>query len=352
MKKILSIIVPTYNMESLLQADLQSLVLDENLLTKIEVLVINDGSKDRSSDIAHEFEAKYPESFIVIDKENGNYGSCINVGLKKAKGRYIKILDADDSLDSQVFAGFIKELEHVDADIVFNDYAKTYALGRIKDYIFDLPVRQELSIEDVINNAALRLIQLPSITYRKAIFDGLDYHQTEGISYTDMEWCFLPVINAKTVYYIPGRLYLYFMGREGQTMDPKVFKKGIGDRVQVLINMIKCESKLDLNDFTKRFLDNQLLRHIVYVYCFYLIDSPETDRTKFVEFDEALRQLNPDVYQKSGLFEYRKRISYKFVAEWREKRYKRVPLHIRMYERVLDFIGSRHAKMLRAVNED
>lgn len=85
MQKLLTIVIPTYNMQDYLPRCLDSLVLyDGALMEQLEVLVINDGSKDNSSAIAHEYEAKFPNTFRVIDKENGNYGSCINRGLKEA----------------------------------------------------------------------------------------------------------------------------------------------------------------------------------------------------------------------------------------------------------------------------
>ena len=92
MDKILTVIIPTYIMEDYLRYCLDSLLIKENF-KQLEVLIINDGSKDSSSAIGHEYEQLYPEVFRVIDKENGNYGSCINRGLKEAKGKYVKILE-------------------------------------------------------------------------------------------------------------------------------------------------------------------------------------------------------------------------------------------------------------------
>ena len=95
--KILSIIVPSYDMEAYLPKCLGSLVVDDReLLQKLDVIVVNDGSKDRTSEIAHEFEANYRGVFRVIDKDNGHYGSCINAGLAVAAGTFVKVLDADD----------------------------------------------------------------------------------------------------------------------------------------------------------------------------------------------------------------------------------------------------------------
>ena len=108
MDKILTIVIPTYNMEKYLDKCLTSLLFnDKDLLKQLEVLVVIDGSKDRSSLIAHSYEKKYPETFRVIDKENGTYVSCIKRGLKEATGKYIKILDADDSFDTTNLRSFI-----------------------------------------------------------------------------------------------------------------------------------------------------------------------------------------------------------------------------------------------------
>ena len=93
-----SVAVITYNMQDYLNRCLDSLVIEPSLMEQLEVLVVNDGSKDSSSAIAHEYEAKFPCTFRVIDKENGNYGSCVNRGLAEAQGKYIKVLDADYSV--------------------------------------------------------------------------------------------------------------------------------------------------------------------------------------------------------------------------------------------------------------
>lgn len=82
MKKLISIVIPTYNMEALLDQCLTSLVIpDKEKRAKLDVIVVIDGATDHSSEIAHGYENRYPESFRVLDKKNGNYGSCINAAL-------------------------------------------------------------------------------------------------------------------------------------------------------------------------------------------------------------------------------------------------------------------------------
>lgn len=123
MNKILTIVIPTYNMEKYLDKCLTSLVIeDRELMKQLEILVVIDGSKDRSSEIAHTYQVRYPQTFIVIDKENGNYGSCINRGLKEAAGKYIKVLDADDCYNSKSLQQHLELLRIVDVDLILTSY--------------------------------------------------------------------------------------------------------------------------------------------------------------------------------------------------------------------------------------
>ena len=109
-------------MENYLESCLNSLLTDNMAL--IEVLVINDGSKDSSYDIAHRYETKNPVVFVVIDKGNGNYGACVNVGLRRATGKYIKVLDADDCFNTRVFEAYLNDMKKCDTDMVISDYVK------------------------------------------------------------------------------------------------------------------------------------------------------------------------------------------------------------------------------------
>lgn len=128
-EKLLSIIVPTYNMERYLSRCLDSLLVS-SIIEYIEILVVNDGSKDQSSAIAHNYQERYPQSVKVIDKENGGYGSVLNIGLLNASGKYLKICDSDDWFDSEAFRDFVFQLSKLDTDVVYNSYSKEYLNGK------------------------------------------------------------------------------------------------------------------------------------------------------------------------------------------------------------------------------
>lgn len=133
--KLLSIIIPTYNMEALLEKDLNSLVLENaELRSKLDVIVVNDGSTDHSSEIAHQFAERYPEEFRVLDKPNGNYGSCINAALPMVEGKYVRIMDADDTYYAENLPAYLDVLEQQDAELVLSPYDKIDENGQIVSY--------------------------------------------------------------------------------------------------------------------------------------------------------------------------------------------------------------------------
>ena len=109
--KILSVIIPSYNSKAYLNKCLDSLVVPD-LMGKIDVIVVNDGSTDGSEVICDEYISKYPDSFTLINKENGGHGSAINVGAQAARGRYMKALDADDWFLTDSMPQYISALWH------------------------------------------------------------------------------------------------------------------------------------------------------------------------------------------------------------------------------------------------
>ena len=130
MGKVLSVIVPTFNMEQYLSECLTSLMTKKSQ-ELLEVIVVNDGSTDGSSAIAHDFAKQYPTPCKVIDKPNGHYGSCVNRGLKEATGKYVKILDADDFFNTSDLDAVLTFLEECTADLVVTDVLRVTINGKI-----------------------------------------------------------------------------------------------------------------------------------------------------------------------------------------------------------------------------
>jgi len=213
-EKILSVIIPTYNMEKYLCRCLDSLIIDKGI-ERLEVLIINDGSEDSSSDLAHEYQDKYSDIFHVIDKENGNYGSCINRGLKEATGKYIRILDADDSLNIETLEEIIGILKNVDNDVVLTNSVVVKDEVKKEKHFLNYVDGQLIKIDDEV----VAYFSMHNVIYKRNLLKKIGYLQTEGMPYTDQEWIFYPMLYADTVVFFNLSFYQYTLGREGQTMN-------------------------------------------------------------------------------------------------------------------------------------
>lgn len=351
MDKILSVIVPSYNMEPFLEKGLQSLIIGKGL-PAIEIIVVNDGSTDRTLSIAMDFREKYPDNVTVIDKKNGNYGSCVNAGLAVAVGKYVRILDADDYVDTEAFEALVDCLENTDADVIVCDYRKIYSGRKQEDFTFSFPAQRTVKIEDIYSEKSFSTILLPALTYRLSILKKMNYRQTEGISYTDTEWCYSPMTQMSTLYYFNKPVYMYVMGREGQTMDPAIFRSRIPQLLHCMYSLMSSLDNLVLSPWANRFAVEQLVKHCIGIYRFFLIEHPEMSRQPLREFDSALKLKKNDVYEICGNAEYRKKIPYRFIEEWRSGRSEIIPVPVRCKEIVFDFLGTIHYYILRIFNPD
>ena len=108
-EKILTVTIPSYNVEAYLEDCLESFVNSE-VMDDIEVLIVNDGSSDNTVKIAQRYVDKYENTFRLINKENGGHGSTINTGVREAKGKYFKVVDGDDWVDTRSFIHLVKVL--------------------------------------------------------------------------------------------------------------------------------------------------------------------------------------------------------------------------------------------------
>lgn len=232
--KLLSIIIPTYNMEKYLSRCLDSLLIKEDL-NLLEVWIVNDGSKDKSSEIGHQYADKYPGVFHVIDKPNGNYGSCINAALKVLTGKYVKVLDSDDYFNTNALISIIRRLKKTNIDVILTDFTvKDITIGT--ESLVELNLIKNKEIE--LNQNETPQFEMHAIIYKSSLLKDINYQQTEGISYTDTEWTFYPMLKAKNLIYFKDNLYQYIMGREGQTVGFESFCRNIEMMEQILIRIL------------------------------------------------------------------------------------------------------------------
>lgn len=324
MEKILTIVIPTYNMQDYLRRCLDSLIVPEEQMKQLEVLVVNDGSKDNSSAIAHEYQDKYPGTFRVIDKENGNYGSCVNRGLKEANGKYIKILDADDWFDTIGFDLLIKDLDTIDVDLILTDYDVIDMAGNCENQRISFPKLNKHNVYDVDKSDVLSVIsgfQMHSAVYSVDLLRKMNYKQTEGISYTDQEWIYYPLYKAQTIVYFDYVVYHYMVGRDGQTMDPKVLKKSIPHTLQgtkAMLSYYVLYNKNDLSAARCKYLAGKIEGRLLYLYRFCLLKSDSKTDLKLLEkLEKFVKQNSLEIYKKLQYALVSKKCPIPYVFYWR-----------------------------------
>ena len=326
MDKLLTVLVPSYNMEKYLEKGLSSLVIRENLLKYLEVLVINDGSKDSTSTIAHRFEHDYPGVFTAIDKENGNYGSCVNAGLKLAKGTFIKILDADDYFWTDGFESLIEKLKSSEENneniqlflLEFNTVNENgkflYAMRPIiePNKVFEFP---ETVNQDYIANIGHHLI-----VYRTNLLLNMHYKQTERVSYSDTEWSVIPQLAVQRIKYIPIPVYQYLLGREGQTMDPKVLTRSLHSMTVVARNMITTinESKDKYPAANYELVVNRTITFLRTIYSMFIMTGSIENVKRLEDFDNWIKQHAPVMYGRIDGDRFSRKYPVRYIHNFRK----------------------------------
>lgn len=346
MNKLLSIIIPTYNMAKLLPRCLDSLV-SAKYADNIEAIVVNDGSKDDSLEIAHSYMRLYPDVVTVINKPNGNYGSTINAALPIANGKYIRILDSDDWFDTNALDLFIESLLPMDVDMAINHFSQIEpnvievvrynTMGR-EPYLYNTVYQ----LDDILPDGYIRFFLMPQITYRTQLLRDMHYKQTEGISYTDTEWASFPIYYAQNVVFFNINLYQYNLDRAGQTMDPSIILKSIPQLLKILDSLLSfyINNINNVSDKRKVFFKCFMENRYRFTYKLFLLDIPRDkfDIEYFTLVEKKLCEeckkfdFHPHLYPENKIL----RIDY--IKYWR-KYHQRWPVWLEKFNRLIDILA-------------
>lgn len=303
--KLLSIVIPSYNMEKYLPRCLDSLC-QPSILDKLELIIVNDGSKDQTLSIAQNYKEIYPNTIVVVDKENGNYGSCVNRGLDIAKGKFFRILDADDMVNSESLIIFISELEKSNADLIITNYTRENLfknkIQKISTQGKSIDYSHVYHIEDIdIFHLAIQdNFVMHAMTYNTEILKKKPLRHQEGISYTDTEYCYYPIDNVKTIQFLDIYLYRYQLGRDGQTMSKESFMKNRNHLFLILHRMLESDTngqKIKEEDNRQKIKDSVILTTAKFYYYILLchVGYNVEDDKKLELIDQSLKK-NPFIY--------------------------------------------------------
>lgn len=308
--KELTIAVPAYNSEKFLNKGLDSMLgVDDRL----EVIIVNDGSSDGTLEVANEYARKYPNDVVVIDKENGGHGSGINAGLEVAKGRFYKVVDSDDWIDTENLTPILDALERSNADVVVTGYkSENISSGNIIEYPVFIPQDKqteetekygfEVSMEEFskIFDQMATSYAFHGLCYRTDFFRGTGLKMSEKVFFEDQEYAILPFVHANTILLLPYFMYNYQIGNSGQSVDFNNQAKRANDLKQVYTKMMDYYHFAKVKeDYRELFFRKRLAIVLVSYYAVVLVKSD--DRANGRKEAEALRsyvmQLEPKIQE-------------------------------------------------------
>lgn len=236
--KLLTITVPCYNSEAYMERCIDSLLVGGE---DVEILIVDDGSTDRTAEIADDYARKYPSIVRVVHQENGGHGAGLNTGINHATGLYFKVVDSDDWVDEASYKRILTTLRNLISggcvlDMLISNYI--YEKDGVKHkkairYTKLLPENQIFHWSEMKKFPVGKYILMHSVIYRTQILRDCHLVLPRHTFYVDNLYVYVPLPYVKTMYYLNVDFYRYYIGREDQSVNEDVMIRNIDQQIRV-----------------------------------------------------------------------------------------------------------------------
>lgn len=264
--KLLSITIPCYNSQDYMRKCIESLLPGGE---DVEILIVNDGSKDDTASIGQEYQERYPTIVRLINKENGGHGSAVNAGLANATGIFFKVVDSDDWVKESAYLAILNRLKELLGGNRFIDmFVSNFVYEKVGEkhhkvmsYRRALPQGEVFGWGDVKHFSPGHYILMHSVIFRTQLLRECGLVLPEHTFYVDNLFVFEPLPFVKNVYYMDVNFYRYYIGRADQSVNEQVMISRIDQ--QILVNKLMVDyyvqmSKKNLHSKLKRYMMNYL----------------------------------------------------------------------------------------------
>lgn len=301
--KLISFAIPCYNSEEYMTHCIETILTGGD---QVEIIIINDGSKDNTLKIAKEFEKKYPTIVKAVDKENGGHGSGVNKGLELATGLYYKVVDSDDWVNEKSLQKILKQIEEFqkkkqEVDVLIANYVyEKEGTQKVVRYS-NLPENKIFTWKDTKKFKTGEYLLMHSVFYRTKFLKNTNIHLPEHTFYVDNIFVYYPLPKVKTMYYINTDFYRYFIGREDQSVNEKVMIGRIDQQLYVTNEMIHFGSPLKYQKENPKLCNYQLhYLAIMMTICTILlkIQNTQESKEKNKKIWNELKQFDQPLYKK------------------------------------------------------
>ena len=243
--KLLSVAIPSYNSQDYLAHCVESLLPGGD---EVEILIVDDGSKDDTARIADEYEARYPGIVRAIHKENGGHGDAVMTGLHAATGLYFKVVDSDDWVDEDAYPKVLnalrgltapdKQLDMLVCNYIYDKVGVTHK--RVISYGNALPEGKRLTWDDVGRFHVGQYILMHAVIYRRQLLLDCGLTLPKHTFYVDSLYVYVPMQTARSLMYLNLDLYHYYIGRSDQSVNEQVMIKRYDQQIRVNKMMLEA----------------------------------------------------------------------------------------------------------------
>lgn len=291
--KILSISVAAFNAEKWLSKCLDSFCV-QDVMDCLDVIIVNDGSTDRTSEVAKKYVTAYPGTFRLIEKENGGHGSTINASIPNAIGKYYKIVDADDWVENDGLIDLINKLNSIDADVVYSPYYKVNADDFVKTKFFGMEKNSKFynQIVDIDVLDPVFDIQMHALTFRTELLQKNFTPIDEHCFYVDMEYNVFYFSSANNIYISDVPIYDYLVGTNEQSVNMTNMVKRRDQHLRV------CKRIFSFYGKGKSYIDRLIESYVINEYRILLeIEDSIQSKNELLQFETELKGFDKRLYE-------------------------------------------------------
>lgn len=241
--KLLSFCVPCYNSQDYMEKCVETLVTGGE---DVEVIIVDDGSKDNTAAIGDSLVAKYPGIVKCVHQKNGGHGEAVNTGIREATGLFYKVVDSDDWVDASAYKKVLKTLKEIVEGpdkldmMVCNFVYENEAVKnkKVMQYRSVLPTGRIFTWDEVKRFKTGQYLLMHSVIYRTKLLKSCGMVLPKHTFYVDNIYVFEPLPFVKNIYYLDVNFYRYFIGREDQSVNESVMIGRIDQQLKVNYIMI------------------------------------------------------------------------------------------------------------------
>lgn len=235
--KLLTFAIPCYNSQDYMEHCIESILPGGE---DIEILIIDDGSKDRTAEIADDYAKRYPSIIRAIHQENGGHGEAVNTGIRNASGLYFKVVDSDDWVDAEAYKKVLQTLRELTGskttlDMLLSNYVYEKEGVKNKKVMRQtgFPKDRLFTWSDVRHFYKGHYILMHSVIYRTKLLRECGLELPKHTFYVDNIYVYKPLPYVRTMYYLDVDFYRYYIGREDQSVNEKVMISRIDQQIRV-----------------------------------------------------------------------------------------------------------------------